>query len=200
MGNSRQTKMKLSSQLILGLALLQSMTACAAPRHKSDSLTELTKDLQAIINARAEAYNCSFSVAVKSPSLRHTLRVASSGVSTESKFAWGSITKMWTGASIMQLVSKGILSLSEPAAPHVDAQLAAMKAMGFPGMQKFSKLSDLYGPDVEIVTIRDLLAMQSGIPDFDTANPSRIGHQMLFPTIVSLDWMPQVLIWTPSEQ
>ena len=83
---------------------------------------------------------------------------------------------MWTGASIMQLVSKNILSLEEKAAPLADAQLAAMKKSGvkYPHFE-FSTLSDLWGPEVEEVTIHNLLAMQSGIPDFDTANPSRHG-------------------------
>ena len=158
--------------------MLAVATLCAgftAP--DADSLSQMLKDVQQLVDARAKAYNCSFSVALKSPSLDggkvHV--VAAGGAEIDSKFAWGSITKMWTGASIMQLVANGVLSLEEPAAPHVDAQLAAMKKISFPGMDGFSKLSDLYGEDVNKVTIRNLLAMQSGIPDFDTANPSRVG-------------------------
>jgi hypothetical protein len=143
----------------------------------ADSLSKMLKDVQELVDARAKAYNCSFSVALKSPLLDggkvHV--VAGGGAETSSKFAWGSITKMWTGASIMQLVSSGVLELDEPAAPHVDAQLAEMKKISFPGMESFSKLADLYGDEVNTVTIRNLLAMQSGIPDFDTANPSRVG-------------------------
>jgi hypothetical protein len=73
----------------------------------------------------------------------------------------------------MQLVASGALTLDTPAAPIVDAQLAAMKKINFPGLN-FTTLAELYGPDVGKVTIHNLLAMQSGIPDFDTANPSRI--------------------------
>jgi len=103
------------------------------------------------------------------------MTLSTADATASSRFAWGSITKMWTGASIMQLVAKGSLKLDEPFAPHVDAQLADMKRVGFPGMDSFSKVSDLWGDAVNAVTIRNLLAMQSGIPDFDTANPSRFG-------------------------
>lgn len=80
----------------------------------------------------------------------------------------------------MQLVARGELKLDEPFAPYVDAQFAAMKKIGFAGMN-FSKVSDLWGPHVENVTIRELLHMQSGIPDFDTANPSRTGGKDVDP-------------------
>jgi hypothetical protein len=155
----------------------------------------MIKDVQAIVDHSAVKYNCSFSVAVKAPKLPSTLTWAAGGATTDSKFAWGSITKMWTGssavgsalptrqtpgacvshagASIMQLVASGALTLDTPAAPIVDAQLAAMKKINFPGLN-FTTLAELYGPDVGKVTIHNLLAMQSGIPDFDTANPSRI--------------------------
>merc|ERR1711871_18138 len=117
------------------------------------------KDMKAILDERAQHYNCSFSVAIKSPNLDggkvHT--IATGAVNEMTKFAWGSITKMWTGASIMQLVSKGVLKIDEPAAPHIDAQLSAMKRSGFPGMANFSRLADLYGSAVNNVTIRNLL-------------------------------------------
>merc|ERR1719221_1849477 len=35
----------------------------------------------------------------------------------------------------------------------------------------FTKLSDLFGHNVSIVTVRNLISMQSQVPDFDTANP-----------------------------
>merc|ERR1740117_1534643 len=104
----------------------------------------------------------------------------------------------------MQLVAADKLKLEEPFAPYVDAQLAAMRKMGFPGMN-FSKLSDLWGQDVNKVTIHDLLHMQSGIPDFDTAKPSRTGgpdldpfratayanpsSDFLEPTLMSVPWV-----------
>ena len=63
----------------------------------------------------------------------------------------------------MKLVADKVFSLEDKAAPLIDAQLAAMKHSGvnYPNFT-FSKLSDIFGPRVEQVTIRDLLAMQSG--------------------------------------
>jgi CubicO group peptidase (beta-lactamase class C family) len=79
----------------------------------------------------------------------------------------------------MQLVAKGVFSLEDKIAPLADAALAAMHASGtaYPHFE-FTKLSDLWGTGVAEVTLRDLLAMQSGIPDFDTANPSRHGPDL----------------------
>lgn len=156
----------LATGLIVGLA---------AGAGGSDPTAQLLEDLRVIVEERAREYNCSFSAAVKIPGLAAPLAVASGmGASAETKFAWGSITKMWTGASIMQLVASGAFKLDAPAAPLIDAQLAAMKAGPFPGMS-FARLADLWGPNVSRVTVRNLLAMQSGIPDFDTANPSPSG-------------------------
>jgi len=122
---------------------------------------------------------------------------------------------MWTGASIMQLVAEGKLALDEPMAPMVNAQLAAMKKAGFPGMDSFSVVSDLWGDAVNAVTVRNLLAMQSGIPDFDTANPSRSGKDLdsfratvyahptkdyLEPALMSVPWVAtHKLTSTPGE-
>jgi len=166
-------------------------------------LAELQADLQAIAESRAVEYNCSFSVSAFSPSLGGTLTAASAGVAPDRKFVWGSITKMFTGASVMQLVSRGDLSLGESFAPYVNAQFAAMRKIGLPGMN-FSTVSDLWGPEVDKVTIRDLLHMESGIPDFDTAVPSRHGkpvdpfratvyahpaHDYAEPELLSLPWV-----------
>lgn len=146
---------------------------------KGDDLETMKKDIQAIVEARGVKYNCSFSVAVKTPSLGSALTWATGdGVTTSSKFAWGSITKMWTGVSIMQLVEKGVFGLEDKVAPFADAQLAKMKATGKFPKQTFSKLSDLFGPEVDEVNFHNVLHMASGIPDFDTANPSRTGKDM----------------------
>lgn len=164
---------------------------------------DLHADLQQIVEESARKYNCTFSVGVKIPALGAALSFSSAGAQPSTKFAWGSVTKMWTGASIMQLVARGALKLNETAAPHIDAQLAAMKAGPFPKMN-FTKLADLYGPEVADVTIHDLLAMQSGIPDFDTANPdpskgnpdpfratvyANPKHDYTVPTLMSEPWV-----------
>lgn len=172
---------------------------------RGDDLATMKKDVQAIVEARAKKYNCSFSVAVKTPSLDGpAMTWTTDGITPSSKFAWGSITKMWTGASIMQLVEKGVFGLDDKITPFADAQIAKMKATGkFPKLT-FSKLSDLFGPQVEEVTFHNVLHMASGIPDFDTANPSRSGkdedpfraevyknpkHNYDEPELMSLPWV-----------
>merc|ERR1712159_601247 len=79
-----------------------------------------------------------------------------------------------------------------------------MSKIKFPGMEGFKRMRDLWGDDVSRVTLRNLLAMQSGIPDFDTANPSRHGpdldpfratvyahptHDYLEPTLLDEPWV-----------
>lgn len=194
--------------MMLYLLLLTNVAffAAAAP----GSLEAMKKDVQKIVEARSKKWNCSFSIAIKTPAipgpaLTFVAGGEEKGVTAESNFAFGSITKMWTGASIMQLVAKNVLSLEQKAAPLADAQLAAMKKSGtkYPHFE-FSKLSDLWGPEVEDVTIRNLLAMQSGIPDFDTATPSKYkkdtdpfrasvyahpGYEFLEPELMSEPWV-----------
>jgi CubicO group peptidase (beta-lactamase class C family) len=58
-----------------------------------------------------------------------------------------------------------VLSLDEPAAPHIDPYL---KRTGAP----FGSLAELWGDETAKITVRDLLGMTSGVPDYDTASPS----------------------------
>jgi len=109
----------------------------------NDTLVQLEKDLQAIVAARSEHWNCSFSVSIKSGGLVVNAAAPSDGASVQSKFAWGSITKMWTAASIMQFVAQKKLSLTQPVAPLLDAQFKKMKAIDFP----VSCFSDMFPVD-----------------------------------------------------
>eukprot|EP00929_Paragymnodinium_shiwhaense_P087667 TRINITY_DN4780_c0_g1_i2.p1 TRINITY_DN4780_c0_g1~~TRINITY_DN4780_c0_g1_i2.p1 ORF type:complete len:445 (-),score=70.57 TRINITY_DN4780_c0_g1_i2:423-1757(-) len=154
-------------------ACVATLAALASAGNDAD-FEKMKRDIQTIIDEHKKEFNCSFSVAVKGPALGEVVTLASDDITTKSPFAWGSITKMWTGARIMQLVSQGVLKLHEPAHPYVDAQFEAMNKIKFPGMN-FSKMRDLWGPESENVTIYNLLHMQSGIPDFDTANPNPYG-------------------------
>ena len=85
-------------------------------------------------------------------------------------FVWGSITKMVTGASVLRLVDQQKLALTDAVAPIIDPFLAKLKAKD--PAQNFSKLSELWGDEVSAITVLDLLAMRSGVPDYDTASPS----------------------------
>ncbi|WP_299676114.1 serine hydrolase [uncultured Roseobacter sp.] len=71
-------------------------------------------------------------------------------VQTDSQFQIGSQTKMMTGVIVLDLAAEGALDLDLPLSAQMD-------------------ISDLAGiANVETVTVRELLANRSGIPDFDT--------------------------------
>lgn len=160
----------------------------------------LEQKLQAIAKIEAAKYNCSISLAVRSGS---DLVMVADGIvdfkaqtraKVTDKYAWGSCTKMHTAASIMKLVSKGAFTLDHTIASLVDDVLGKMHKAN-PG-QNFSKVEDLWGANITSVTIRQLLSMQAGVPDFDTAVPS-VG-QFTDPLRAALYKTPDHLD-TPSE-
>lgn len=141
---------------------------------------DLEQQLQAVAKKEAAKYNCSISIAVRSAD---DLVTVADGIvdfkettqaKVTDKYAWGSCTKMHTAGSIMKLVSQGAFSLDDPVGPLVNDVLGKMQKAN-PG-QKFANVQDLWGANITSVTIRQLLAMQDGVPDFDTATPSRDGH------------------------
>lgn len=76
--------------------------------------------------------------------------------SADNQFEIGSQTKMMTSVIIQQLVGEGAIDFDAPLADQMD-------------------LSDLESiPNIEEVTVRELLANRSGIPDFDTV-PGQTG-------------------------
>jgi D-alanyl-D-alanine carboxypeptidase len=84
----------------------------------------------------------------------------------DDQFRIGSITKTFTGTIILQLVQEGLLSLDEPVNPFFDGQV----------------------PNGDTITIRHLLAMQSGLASF-TFNP----------TFTSGLFSDPSRVWTPDE-
>ena len=97
------------------------------------------------------------------------LSVSSDG-DADDHFVWGSVTKVVTGTAVLRLADAGKLSLEDAIPPLIDPFIAKMKVSN--PAQNFTSLADLFGPDVAKVTVRDLLGMKSGIPDYDTASPS----------------------------
>jgi len=113
--------------------------------------------LQAIADSKAAQYECEISIAVETGS---GLSVSASTVG--GAFVWGSVTKLATGAALMQMVGFGKLTLDGPVAPHIDGALANLG---------LGSLASLFGAAAGRVTLRHLLGMKSGIPDYDTAKP-----------------------------
>jgi len=133
--------------------------------------------LQKIADAKSVKYNCSISVAVYDG---HTNLQAVGGIADFSsgrqatpsdKYVWGSGTKPLTGSSILKLISEGKFGLDDAVAPLVNPFLAKMADHN--PKQTFRSLEDLWGKasdgNVSKQTVRQLLSMKAGIPDFDTA-------------------------------
>eukprot|EP00466_Bigelowiella_natans_P014581 jgi/Bigna1/126934/aug1.3_g1642 len=152
------------------------LVAAAVP--VSPSPFDLRKALQSITEYESDKYNCSIALAFRSKSLGSFPGVVSgvsdfeSGRKTtiEDAFVWGSVTKTLTGASILSLVDKGSFSLDDKITSYVNPILKKMAAKD-PSKGYGSTLEELFGREVKKVTIRDLISMKSGIPDFDTAKP-----------------------------
>eukprot|EP01064_Diplonema_japonicum_P022354 TRINITY_DN3205_c4_g1_i1.p1 TRINITY_DN3205_c4_g1~~TRINITY_DN3205_c4_g1_i1.p1 ORF type:complete len:447 (+),score=56.24 TRINITY_DN3205_c4_g1_i1:53-1342(+) len=155
----------MSVKTLLVLALAGSTFAAYPTKEGLEALFEK------VLDEVVPKYNCSFAIAFKSENL--TAEAASgdktgTGVpaTPDDKWVWGSVTKMSTGTSILQLVQQGKLSLDEPVHSHLDQWFARTKPANY------SSCQDLWGPESSKVTIQNLLSMRSGIPDFDTAKGS----------------------------
>eukprot|EP00930_Biecheleria_cincta_P038926 TRINITY_DN26771_c0_g1_i1.p1 TRINITY_DN26771_c0_g1~~TRINITY_DN26771_c0_g1_i1.p1 ORF type:complete len:483 (+),score=52.62 TRINITY_DN26771_c0_g1_i1:36-1451(+) len=132
--------------------------------------------LHRIAERKSAKYNCSVSIAIKTATISESAAYGTIDFSTgrqanaSDAYAWGSVTKMLTGAGILRLASQGKFSLDDTIAPLVDPILSKM-AKSDPSMQ-FSSLADLWGAhNVSNTTVRQLLSMTSRVPDFDTAVP-----------------------------
>ncbi|CAK9019402.1 unnamed protein product [Durusdinium trenchii] len=158
--------------------------------------TKLDELLLEVARKKSAEYNCSFSIAVRTPSGKAA--VASGVVDFENAqpakesdlYPWGSVTKMFTAASVMKLVGSGKFRLDDAIAPLVDDLLGKMAAKD--PSQNFSSVEELWGADLAKTTLRQLLSMQSSIPDFDTATPSKGGG-------ISKDPLRAELYTTPNH-
>mmetsp|Transcript_13114 Transcript_13114/g.35892 ORF Transcript_13114/g.35892 Transcript_13114/m.35892 type:complete len:451 (-) Transcript_13114:162-1514(-) len=155
--------------------------------------------LQSIATKESAKYNCAVSIAYRDAKGRAmaaagTVDGKSLAAGVHDGYAFGSVTKVLTGASIMRLVSEGHLKLHSKVAPLVDPLLAAMAKRD--SEQGFSSLADLWGADnVTGLTIKELLSMQSGVPDFDTATPCFPGQGSCVPA----DALREDLYTNPSQ-
>lgn len=142
----------------------------------------LQEALQAIAGEESRKYNCSVSIAVRGADWAASAAAGTTDFASgrqalpSDAYVWGSGTKPLTGASILKLVSEGAFGLDDPVPPLVDPILSKM-ASADPS-QNFTSMAELWGEEnVTKVTVRQLLAMQAGIPDFDTAKPSPGGDK-----------------------
>eukprot|EP00421_Protoceratium_reticulatum_P017592 CAMPEP_0168387010 /NCGR_PEP_ID=MMETSP0228-20121227/15724_1 /TAXON_ID=133427 /ORGANISM="Protoceratium reticulatum, Strain CCCM 535 (=CCMP 1889)" /LENGTH=417 /DNA_ID=CAMNT_0008400231 /DNA_START=56 /DNA_END=1309 /DNA_ORIENTATION=+ len=132
--------------------------------------------MAAIGEALSAKYNCSFSFGFK---MGDAEVASASGIvdfstgrraTTGDRYPWGSVTKVLTGSSVLRLVSEGAFGMDDPVAPLVDPLIARMAAQN--PDQGFGSVADLWGAAAaKVTTVRQLLGMTSGVPDFDTAKP-----------------------------
>jgi len=73
-------------------------------------------------------------------------------------FAMGSTAKMYTAAAVLRLVDQGKFNLDDKALPLFDALWTRLNG---------TSIVNGLGPLIKEVTVRQLLGMSSGIPDFD---------------------------------
>eukprot|EP00937_MAST-01D_sp_MAST-1D-sp2_P003223 g3223.t1 len=143
---------------------------------------QLEAALQPIIEKLAAKYECAVGVGIRhvdaDPSRALAVQLAAGVADRKTKrvagktekFIWGSVTKVVTGTAVLRLADQGVLTLEDSVPQHIDPFLAKMKAKD-PSMD-FSSLEELWGAEVNKVTVRDLLGMTSGVPDYDTASPT----------------------------
>ena len=123
--------------------------------------TALSLRLRDIANARAHHYQCKIAIGVQTATDAYS--VGSNNVDAErDTFAWGSVTKLLTGAAVLRAAERAQLDLDAPVYPLVDPQLNALG---------IGPMSLLFGDDAKLITTRHLAGMKSGVPDYDTASP-----------------------------
>jgi len=131
---------------------------------------DLQQALQQILAEKAAHYNCSMQMAYHDNKTAYSMasgqsnRKSARNTTVDDRFVWGSVTKVMTGSSVLRLGDLGEINLEGSIVPLIDPFISK-------SMPSLKALEYLFGQEVADVTVRDLLGMTSGIPDFDTANP-----------------------------
>jgi D-alanyl-D-alanine carboxypeptidase len=130
-------------------------------------ISALEKELQSIIDrATLLSRGTAFSLGVALPGKTISLssgrqemnsQTASSVLPTD-PFAMGSTAKMYTAAAVLRLVDSGSFALDDKAVLLFDKLWTRLNG---------TSIVNILGPQMNDVTVRHLLQMRSGIPDFD---------------------------------
>jgi CubicO group peptidase (beta-lactamase class C family) len=122
--------------------------------------------LQALLEAKAEQWNTSFSVgiysqtggwtAVGGPNDRRRL----TPLTPDHRFPVGSVTKPYTCAMVMQAYEKGLIDIDAPISDYVDAILYRLNK---------TSMRDLWrgDPNVSKITARRLMGMRAGLNEYN---------------------------------
>ncbi len=140
----------LCAAFALATAVLSSSPAMAAP---ADAVRAFDRANESYQQALAREGVVGGSVMLLGPrdlsELRHygvADRETGARVDAQSLFHWASVTKVFTGIAIMQLVERGLLSLDDPAVRF---------------LPQLRRVHNPYGP-IEAITIRHLLSHSAG--------------------------------------
>jgi len=136
---------------------------------------DINSALQRVANQMQAKYNMSIAAAFFSPTLKTSVAAGYTdsglGIGTPTRkalpddvYVWGSTTKMFTGAAVLQLVDAGRVALTDAITLHIDPILVHL--CGKTLMQHF-------GEAIKAVQIQHLLHMTSGIADYDGESYAR---------------------------
>ena len=183
---------------------------CLSLASANPSTATAASNIPAILQTVADAIHTKFNISVAIAFLdsRGTAASAASGYTDaglnmgypsrrakpDDIYVWGSTTKMFTAAAVMQLVDQGLVNLDDSAASHIDPFLLKMNG---------TRLSDLLGKKVDKVLVRHLLHMSSSIQDYDRPAYTRAQFQNKshdFSPIEQLSWfVPPIPWWSPAS-
>lgn len=154
---------------------------------------QVINGLQQAVELAAKKSMAGVGLGIHAPSLNLSLSLAAGQISpgvnasAADRFGWGSVTKTFTGAAILRLVADGKLSLDDKVASMVDPMLASYS---------YRSLEELFSVDgwypappkyfnASLITVRDLLHMQAGVPDYDSEAFRHLQY-----TLSSVDFTP----------
>jgi CubicO group peptidase (beta-lactamase class C family) len=139
--------------------------------HSQPLLTGISLGISFPSDAMVSVFNHSGPISLASGSRKHEalgeerclFRQASEGlgetcIQPSDAFAMGSTAKMYTAAAVMRLIEQGKFNLDDVALPLFDTLWTRLNG---------TSIVNALGPKIKEVTVRHLLGMRSGIPDFD---------------------------------
>lgn len=141
------------------------MIALGALPAGASAQSKLQTALQTLMDQKLASYQKRHTTAMqlswKSASEEFTIGVGTAGsrkITKDDTFLFGSGAKPFTAAMVMKRWEQGKLDLNATVSHYVDPLFKAKLGKTF---------VDLYGPNATAMTVYHLVAMESGIPDFD---------------------------------
>lgn len=129
-----------------------------------------------MLDEQAQAYGGKMAIQLGFHSATESFSVASGTVgpgqgnrptTPEDTFLFGSGTKPVTAAAVFRLLQDRNISWQEPASTYVNPFL--LQSNG-------TTMEELFGDEVSNATVLDLVRMSAGIPDFETSDSQKPGH------------------------